>query len=237
LYWTRTSDGDGGSYYGDSGYGTGSGIITQHQIFNWSGDWPGGYVEGMGYVPPDTIIYGGSGNYNDSGYSSGSNYNGDSGSYLSGFNIAFSGSTANSATMSTYTMNLLYDIMESANNYNITITSTTRTPYDQARIMYENIIAHGVQSQLEIYLPPGERVIGVYNPNLSREQNISNMQYKIISEGPTNVSKHCADPSQLNVFDVALSSINNQAAFENTLNAYSISFLKENGCYHIQIPQ
>jgi len=74
MYWTRTSDGDGGSYYGDSGYGTGSGIITQDQFFNWSGDWPGGYVEGMGYVPADTIIYGGSGSYGGSGYYDGNSY-------------------------------------------------------------------------------------------------------------------------------------------------------------------
>ncbi len=91
MYWTRTSEGDGGSYYGDSGYngdsgyygdsgyGTGSGVITQDQFFNWSGDWPGGYVEGMGYVPADTIIYGDSGYYGGSGYYDGSGYYGGSG--------------------------------------------------------------------------------------------------------------------------------------------------------------
>lgn len=79
MYWTRTSDGDGGSYYGDSGYRTGSGVITQDQFFNWSGDWPGGYVEGMGYVPPDTIIYGGSGYYDGSGYYGDSGYYSSSG--------------------------------------------------------------------------------------------------------------------------------------------------------------
>jgi hypothetical protein len=102
MYWTRTSLGNG-YYYGDSGYyggsgysgysgyGTGSGIITQDQFFNWQGDWPGGYVEGMGYVPPDTIIYGGSGYYNGSGYNDDSGYYGGSG---------YSGNSSNLYTIS-----------------------------------------------------------------------------------------------------------------------------------------
>ena len=75
-YWTRTSDG-GGYYYGDSGYYSdsggyyggsgyysgsdyygGSGSYTQDQLFNWQGDWTGGYVEGWGWVPADVVVAG-----------------------------------------------------------------------------------------------------------------------------------------------------------------------------------
>ena len=63
------------------------------------------------------------------------------------------------------------------------------------------------------------------------------MAAQINSVGPSSVSKHCADPSQMNVFDVAQSSISDPSAFESALRTNNIYFLKENGCYHIQIPQ
>lgn len=63
-YWQRTTpdSGDSGYYYNDSGYGTatngmmeGLETISQAQFFAWPADefWPGGNVEGMGYVPAD----------------------------------------------------------------------------------------------------------------------------------------------------------------------------------------
>jgi hypothetical protein len=67
--------------------------------------------------------------------------------------------------------------------------------------------------------------------------NIANMEAMINSVGPSSVSKHFADPSQMNVFDVLQSSISDPSAFENALRDNNIYFIKENGCYHIQIPQ
>ena len=129
-----------------------------YQIFG-NGSWQGGYVEGFGLVGPDGI---------NSGGTSGSEPSGSNPDY----NVSFSGQTADSSTISNYTMTLLYTIMQEANDNSITITSTTRSPYDQARIMYDNINSSGIQSQLDIYGTVGDSVINIYDPNLSREQNI-----------------------------------------------------------------
>lgn len=40
-----------GNYHWYSGY-------TLDELNNWEGDWPGGWVYGLGYVAPDTVIYG-----------------------------------------------------------------------------------------------------------------------------------------------------------------------------------
>ena len=41
------------SYGGDSYYGGGYKVYTVEEFYNWEGVWPGGYVEGMGYVVID----------------------------------------------------------------------------------------------------------------------------------------------------------------------------------------
>lgn len=43
-----------GNFHWYSGY-------TQDELDNWEGYWPGGWVYGLGYVAPDTNIYGGNG--------------------------------------------------------------------------------------------------------------------------------------------------------------------------------
>jgi hypothetical protein len=46
------------------------GGITQQQFDEWIGVWPGGYVDGWGYVGPETVIYGSTtGNSDAYGYS------------------------------------------------------------------------------------------------------------------------------------------------------------------------
>jgi hypothetical protein len=58
-------------YSGTTGHSGPEGTVwyTQEQLVNWPGEWPGGYVEGWGYVEPDVVIYGSSGSYGSSGTS------------------------------------------------------------------------------------------------------------------------------------------------------------------------
>ena len=56
YYYTGGWNGDGG-YYGSSG-SSGSSYYSQYDFDNWEGPWYGGWVEGMGWVAPDTYIYG-----------------------------------------------------------------------------------------------------------------------------------------------------------------------------------
>lgn len=135
------------------------------------------------------------------------------------------------------TMDALNSACGNAKEKEITITSTARTPAQQAAAMYDNICRTGVNTQYSIYAPAGDKVIGVYNPNLSREENIRNMTAKINEVGPSSVSKHCADPSKVNVFDIALSSIKNVAELKAQFEKQGARVLIENRCMHVEIPQ
>ena len=58
-------------------------------------------------------------------------------------NIVF-GPKAKSGDVSTFTLSVLQDIMRTANVVKLTITSTQRSPQDQARVMFDNIVREGV---------------------------------------------------------------------------------------------
>ncbi len=139
--------------------------------------------------------------------------------------------------ISAYSYNLLKTLPYYSGN--IHITSVARTPEEQAKAMLNNIKKNGVQSQLKIYRLPGQKVILTYNKNLSDEANLRNMIAKILEEGPTKVSKHCADFSVLNVFDVSRRDLSNVLLLIKALKAVGIDYIDEpqNGCVHIEIPQ
>ncbi|MBA4410720.1 MAG: hypothetical protein C0397_15010 [Odoribacter sp.] len=151
----------------------------------------------------------------------------------------------NSATVSSTTVSILQEIMQCAGITSLTITSTTRDPESQASAMYDNCENLGVENQYNLYANAGDQVIEVYFEgsinHLTRDQIIANMVSKIYEVGPTNVSKHCADPTVLNVIDISPSSISNQGAFENCVNSnYGVSrFISppDDPVYHLEIPQ
>lgn len=151
----------------------------------------------------------------------------------------------NSETVGQTTHDVLQAVMQCADISSLTITSTTRTPESQASAMYDNCVNLGVNNQKNLYAWAGDQVIDVYSEgkddNLNREQIISQMVTKIIEVGPTNVSKHCADPSELNVIDISPSSISNPTDFENCLSSNSgiSNFITppEDPVYHIEITQ
>lgn len=124
------------------------------------------------------------------------------------------------AVVSSTAVNVLGDILRAAGLTSATITSGRRNSYDQARIMYSNIEQYGIAHQKNLYGSQGDTVIDVYDSlkrNGKSEAEIRTaMQRKIDEIGCSNVSNHC---STRDVFDVAPSSISNQAAFEAAVRA------------------
>jgi hypothetical protein len=159
------------------------------------------------------------------------------------------GPKANQAVVSVYTLGVLTEILNAANIDSCLITSTSRTPADQARIMYNNIVGKGVAPQKALYKAPGKAVIDEYvkakNARKSADEIKAAMEAKIKALGPDTVSKHCADPAVLNVVDIAPSSLSNKLAFERATNAAKAKgtvskFLtpgNNDPAYHLEIPQ
>ena len=113
--------------------------------------------------------------------------------------------------VSDYSKLVLTEIMQKSGVTSILITSTARTPADQARIMYENIERYGVEHQKLLYSKYGDQVIDEYSKFKSKKNHkqfiISMMAAKIVALDPSKVSSHVADPAKLNVIDIAPSSI------------------------------
>ena len=144
-----------------------------------------------------------------------------------------------------YSLKVLEDIMEKAGISSALITSTARTPAEQARVMYDNIVATGVARQKQLYAAAGDAVIDEYvkakKAGRTAVEIKAAMEAKINALGPTKVSHHAADPSVLCVFDVAPSSIAKKAEFEKAVRAdrrvkkFIVPPLDP--AYHLEIPQ
>lgn len=159
------------------------------------------------------------------------------------------GPNAVQAVVSAKTKALLQEMLSHAGLDSCLITSTSRTPADQARVMFNNLETKGVKSQRDLYAAAGDLVIDVYEAQKKAGKTATQiknaMEAKINAIGPEKVSRHCADPNKLNVVDVAPSSIGNKHAFENAvnvaLNSGKVSRFITPGsgdpAYHIEIPQ
>jgi hypothetical protein len=155
------------------------------------------------------------------------------------------GSNAKKENVTNFSLKVLEDILQKAGLTTATISSTARTPADQARVMFNNIEAQGVAAQKKLYAAAGDAVIDEYvKAKAAKKTPIeikAAMEAKIIAIGPTKVSHHAADPNVLCVFDVAPSSITKKAAFEKAVQADKRvkKFLKPplDPGYHLEIPQ
>lgn len=155
------------------------------------------------------------------------------------------GADADQGAVSDHSRQVLRDIMKAAKLDSVTITSTARTPHRQALAMFENIESNGVASQKALYGPNGDKVIDVYvaehAAGKSQAEIITAMEAKINELGPGNVSRHLADPSTMNVIDIAPSQIADKPAFEAAVAEDSrvSKFLKppNDPAYHLEIPQ
>src|SRR5262244_1881814 len=90
---------------------------------------------------------------------------------------------------------VLAEILAAAGLTTAEVTSVTRTPAEQARVMYENCEALGVHHNLTLYGPAGDQVVQVYADNRTKPRDtvITLMLAKIRDVGPTNVSMHISE--------------------------------------------
>jgi hypothetical protein len=109
---------------------------------------------------------------------------------------------------------VLRRVMDETGVQSVRVTRTISTPQQQARIMFDNCEANGVEAQKKLYASNGDKVIDVYMhynglkaKGADRETVIASMAKKIIELGPENVSKHCVLDPKKSVFDIAPSSI------------------------------
>ncbi|REC64091.1 hypothetical protein DRF65_00505 [Chryseobacterium pennae] len=154
--------------------------------------------------------------------------------------LHFVGQTAKENALSDKTKKILKEVGKVSGNYDIYITSTARSSYDQARIMYDNCKTD-VNEQKRIYKAPGKKVIAVYEANIKKPKSevVKLMENKINELGPSTVSKHLANPEVLNTFDVSYDNLSNKTKFWNEMEKRPEldAILNENRCYHIQIKQ
>jgi hypothetical protein len=152
---------------------------------------------------------------------------------------------ANQADVTPFSMGVLKDTLRTAQLTEALISSTSRNPADQARVMYDNLERYGVEAQKKLYGRGGDRVIDVYAKEQAKGASPTDikaaMEREIREIGPTSVSRHACDPNVLNVFDVAPSSIKNHRAFEIAVKGEKRvkTFLVPpvDPGYHLEIPQ
>lgn len=163
--------------------------------------------------------------------------------------IVFDGS-ANRESVSPRTLKVIESIAVDAGVEEIVISSTQRTARDQARAMYENCRSKGVASQLALYAAPGQAIVRVYAAQMALNQPpdkiIDAMTRAIVGVGPSRVSRHCADPSVLNVVDIRPSRMPETkhgafvVAVQRAIKAGTVSkFLgpPNDPAFHLEIPQ
>src|SRR3954468_15229483 len=131
------------------------------------------------------------------------------------------GKNAKKENVTNFSMQVLEDILQAAGINSAIISSTARTPADQARVMFDNIVSQGVAAQKKLYAAAGDLVIDEYvkakKAGKTPIEIKAAMGGKIIAVGPTKISHHAADPLVLCVFDVAPSSIAKKAEFERAV--------------------
>ncbi len=151
-------------------------------------------------------------------------------------------------TISSHSIALIKLLGALSNNGSITVSSAARSPYDQARVMFDNCLKLGIKSQYKLYARAGDKVIKVFEsetkkPGYKVAAVIEKMEARIREIGPNKVSKHCADFNSLNVVDIPFSSIGNKDDFRKIINEYVPDpvkrFLDEtsNNCFHLEIDQ
>mgnify|MGYP000847951415 FL=1 len=86
-------------------------------------------------------------------------------------------------------------------------------------------------------LEAADAVIRCYNSHLDEKTNIKMMEKEIQRQGPSKVSKHCADQSKCNVFDIKQSSVTDPYNLKKELEAKGCRVFIENSSIHVEYPQ
>ena len=129
----------------------------------------------------------------------------------------------------------------------LTISSTIRTPKQQAQAMYNNLVSLGTDSQRKLYGQAGNKIIDVYvlkkAYGYGLQDTLNAMESEIIKIGAPNVSAHCtSDPLKYVAFDVPPQQIppEKKSLFENAMSKITSKILipgKTTGepVYHLEI--
>ena len=87
-----------------------------------------------------------------------------------------------------YSLGVLRDILRTSKLKRVLVSSTSRSPKDQARVMYDNCERHGAESQKGLYAAAGDKVIDVYiaakRAGKTPDQTKLAMEEKVSELGP-----------------------------------------------------
>jgi hypothetical protein len=156
-----------------------------------------------------------------------------------------------------YTISVIELALKKVGMPQAVITSTIRTPDEQAHIMYRNA-KKNLSGQFRLYGPTGDEVLKVYKANQKRPESeiIKRMKEKIESLLKTGrrTSNHVVTTTQykaLNIVDIGVNSTKsvcgtafNLAKFTQAIkdlrtDGYIVRFIdetsKSNSCWHIEV--
>ncbi|PUA26333.1 MAG: peptidoglycan-binding protein [Cellvibrio sp. 79] len=162
----------------------------------------------------------------------------------------------NRRIVSSYAINVIKIALKECGMNQAVITSTLRTPEDQAAIMYKNAKAN-FEKQKDLYGKNGDDVLEVFKENKSKPKDevIELMKDKIekLLEKDKKVSNHCITVEsfkKMNTFDIGLKSTKAKSknfnkekltkAFKDLESQGYIKHLidetmKSNSCWHLEI--
>lgn len=162
----------------------------------------------------------------------------------------------NRRIVSTYAINVVKIALKECGMSHAVITSTLRTPEDQADIMYKNA-ALNLEKQKALYGRNGDEVLDVFeeNKNKAKSEVVKLMKEKIekLLEKDKKVSNHCITIDafkKMNTFDIGLNSTKAVSknfskekltkAFEDLkkqgyIKNYIDETMKSNSCWHLEI--
>lgn len=167
--------------------------------------------------------------------------------------IAF-GANANAAAVSAAMTDIVKDGLRAAGASVGNITSTARTPADQARAMFNNLtnpartVAQNVANQHALYGAGGDAVIDTFETEtagMDRATILANraaIQAAMVATmndiGPETVSRHVGDPAVRSVIDLGYSSFTggNGPKFVASAQPRVDTLIDEpsNSCYHLE---
>lgn len=137
------------------------------------------------------------------------------------------------------TLALLKYIGKLSQNKSIYILSQANTPKQQAVRMYDQVVSLGFDETCNLYNTHGKKVLDQYSKGIAKgrtkEDIIRYMENTLYTVTPTNVSRHCADPSVLNVIDISIKHLTNSLAFFKVAKKWFSLVLVENNAYHLEI--
>lgn len=117
---------------------------------------------------------------------------------------------------------VLRETLASAGVASARVSSVSRAPAQQARIMYDSCVAKGAAFNKRMYAKAGDKVVDVYTANKDepREAVIKLMLAKIAEVGPEQMSRHVSETHY--TFDVVTTSIpvDKQPAFLKAIKAH-----------------